>query len=171
MKGAPYLLEAWRRLKAGPAARLDVYGGVLLPSEIVGAPEGIAFHGSVPQARLFSAFADADILVLPTLSDGFGMVVLEAMAHGLPVIVSDQAGAAEAVTGENGLVVPAGDAAALCEALRWCLDNRDRVAAMRHAALDTARSRQWPDYRRDLVAALDAGLARAGYAPRFGRLP
>lgn len=170
-KGAPDLLAAWRRLKAGPAARLDVYGEVTLPAAFVGAPDAVAFHGSVPQAQLFAASTQADILVLPTLSDGFGMVVLEAMAHGLPVIVSDQAGAAEAVTGENGLVVPAGDAAALAEALRWCLDNRERVAAMRHAALDTARRRQWSDYRRDLVSALSVGLAGAGYAPRFGAVP
>lgn len=171
MKGAHYLLDAWRRLKAGPAARLNVYGQVDLPADLVGAPEGVVFHGSVPQARLFAAYAQADALVFPTLSDGFGMVVLEAMAHGLPVIATDQAGAAECVTPENGLVVPAADAGALADALRRCLDDRERLAAMRRAALDTARTRQWSDHRRDLVAALGQGLARAGYAPTFGHLP
>lgn len=167
MKGAPDLLDAWRRLGAGPAARLDVYGRVDLPAEALGAPDGLAFHGSVPRPALFAAYARADALVFPTLSDGFGMVVLEAMAHGVPVVVSDQAGAAEFVTPENGRVVPAGDPEALAEALRWCLDERGRLAAMRGAALATARARQWPDYHRDLLAALQGGLRRAGYAPTF----
>lgn len=171
LKGAHHLFEAWRLLKAPRAARLDVYGRVDLPADSIGRADGVVFHGSVPQLRLFEAYGQADILAVPTLSDGFGMVVLEAMAHGLPVIVTDQAGAASFVTPANGLVVPAGDAGALVEALRWCLDNRERLLAMRGPALETARARQWPDYRRDLVAALTVGLTRAGYGPTFGRLP
>ena len=106
--------------------------------------------------------------MFPTLSDGFGLVVAEAMAHGLPVITTDQAGAADLVTPDNGLIVPAADPRALADALQWCLDNRDRLQAMRFHALETARRRQWPDFRRDLIAALEKGLRRAGYSPAFG---
>jgi glycosyltransferase involved in cell wall biosynthesis len=167
-KGAHYLLEAWRQLRGGDAASLDVYGRQLLPPRLGGAlPGGIAFHGSVARPVLFEAYRMADGLVFPTLSDGFGMVVAEAMAHGLPVITTDQAGAADLVTPDNGLVVPAADARALADALQWCLDNRERLYAMRYHALETARRRQWPDYRRDLIAALDTGLRRAGYDPAF----
>ena len=111
------------------------------------------------------------MLVFPTLSDGFGMVVTEAMAHGLPVITTDKAGAADLVSPDNGLIVPAADPRALADALQWCLDNRERLHAMRFHALDTARRRQWPDYRRDLIAALEKGLRRAGYAPSFYTVP
>ena len=90
--------------------------------------EAVVFHGSVPRTTLFNAYEDADVLVFPTLSDGFGMVVAEAMAHGLPVITTDQAGAAVLVTADNGLIVPAADPKSLADALRWCLDNRDRLA-------------------------------------------
>ena len=76
-------------------------------------------------------------------------------------------GPPNASTPSNGIVIPAADAAALQDALRWCLDDRERLAFMRHAALDTARRRQWSHYRRDLVAALDVGLRNAGYAPTF----
>jgi glycosyltransferase involved in cell wall biosynthesis len=168
-KGAHYLLEAWRLLRPGANATLHVYGQPGLPEGLAAtAAERLTFHGSVPRAVLFEAYQSADVLVFPTLSDGFGMVVTEAMAHGLPVITTDQAGAAELVSSDNGLIVPAADSRALAQALQWCLDNRDRLHAMRFHALETARRRQWHDFRRDLIAALDNGLRRAGYCPEFG---
>ena len=169
-KGAHYLLQAWQRLDAGAGAVLNVYGRMTLPkAAIAGRGESVVFHGSVPQPVLFRAYEAADVLVFPTLADGFGSVVAEALAHGLPVITTDQAGAAELVTPECGFVVPAGDADALTEALRWCLDNRKQVQAMRFAALEAARRRQWSDFRRDLIDGLDAGICRSGYNPCLTR--
>jgi glycosyltransferase involved in cell wall biosynthesis len=166
--GAHYLIEAWRLLGAGERARLEVYGQPHVPPRLRAAtPDNVSYHGSVPKPVLFEAYRSADVLVFPTLSDGFGLVVAEAMAHGLPVITTDQAGAADLVTPNNGLIVPAADARALADALQWCLDNRRRLHDMRFHALETARRRQWPDFRRDLVAALETGLRRAGYSPAF----
>lgn len=171
-KGAPYLLEALRRLHAGASVRLQVFGRVEAGGGLYDAvPDGVIFRGSVPRPVLFDAFETSDVLVFPTLSDGFGMAVLEAMAHGLPVIATDQAGAADVITPENGFVIPAADAGALKDALQWCLDNRGRLHAMRFGALETARRRQWPDYRAGLIAALDHGLRAAGYAPNFASPP
>jgi len=164
-KGAHHLLAGWKLLSAGKSAQLEVFGRQMLPKRLQADEiEGIAFRGSVPQRQLFEAFEAADVLVFPTLSDGFGMVVLEAMAHGLPVITTDQAGAADLVTPGNGLVVPAADPSALALALQWCLDNRCRLIEMRTHALDAARRRQWSDFRRDLILALNTGLQRAGYS-------
>jgi glycosyltransferase involved in cell wall biosynthesis len=171
-KGAHYLLEAWHLLNAGRTATLDVYGQLQVPPCLSAAvPDTVNFHGSVPKPMLFEAYRSGDVLVFPTLSDGFGLVVAEAMAHGLPVITTDQAGAADLVSPDNGRIVPAADPRALADALRWCLDNRERLQAMRPHALDTARRRQWPDYRRELIAALDTGLRRAGYSPQFNTTP
>jgi len=171
-KGAHYLLEAWRLLRASDHARLHVYGQPQLPPRLCAAAlDGVTFHGSVAHPVLFAAYRSADVLVFPTLSDGFGMVVTEAMAHGLPVITTDKAGAADLVSPDNGLIVPTADARALADALQWCLDNRERLRAMRYHALSTARRRQWPDYRRDLIAVLEKGLRRAGYTPSFYTAP
>jgi glycosyltransferase involved in cell wall biosynthesis len=169
-KGAHYLLKAWQLLNAKSAANLNVYGKSSLSDSLLSPlPDGIMFRGSVPRSTLFKAYEQADVLVFPTLSDGFGMVIGEAMAHGLPVITTDQAGAAELVTANNGLVVPAADPQALAAALRWCLDNRDKLQAMRFKALETAQARQWSHFRQDLIGALEAGLRRAGYKPLFAR--
>ena len=166
-KGAHYFLEAWRALHAGPRARASVCGRVGLPeSALHSIPACVSFRGQVSQPELFATFDSGDILVFPTLSDGFGMVVTEAFARGLPVITTDQAGAADLVRhGENGLKVPAGDAMALKDALQWCLDNRRALYQMRFAALETAERWQWSDYRRKLIEEVSAGLRRAGYAP------
>jgi len=167
-KGAHYILQAWEHLNAGRAAQLDIYGAIAVPERLLArAGSGITFHGSVARPELFRAFEAADVLVFPTLSDGFGMVVTEAMAHGLPVIATTEAGAADLVTPESGLIVPAANAQALADALQWCLDNRLAISAMRHGALAMARQRQWADYRRELVAGLGPALRRAGYTPRF----
>jgi glycosyltransferase involved in cell wall biosynthesis len=159
-KGAPHVLDAWRKLDPG-AATLDTYGAIGVPTRLLeNAPADVRFRGSIPQSQLLEAFGQADVLVFPTLSDGFGMVVTEAFSRGLPVITTDQAGAADLVEhGKNGLIVPAGDVVALADALRWCLDNRDRLADMRFAAVETARRWQWSDYRRSLRQAVATGLA------------
>jgi glycosyltransferase involved in cell wall biosynthesis len=148
-KGAHHFFEAWRRLDAGAHARAHMYGGLRMPPGLLGAvPQGLEFHGSVSQDELFAAMARADVLVFPTLSDGFGMVVSEALAHGVPVIVSDQAGAADRIEhGVNGFVFPAGDVAALHRHLQWCLDERESLARMRLAAHRSAAQWQWSDYR------------------------
>lgn len=167
-KGAHYAIDAWRSSRLGRNARLDVYGHMSAPARLLdGLDESVRFHGSVPQTRLFEAYRNADVLLFPTLSDGFGLVAAEALAHGLPVITTEQAGAADLISQDNGLIVPAADPQALAQALRWCLDNRTRLAEMRHHALETAHRRQWTHYRRDYVTALDGALRRAGYAPRY----
>jgi glycosyltransferase involved in cell wall biosynthesis len=168
-KGGHYFLDAWRNLAAGKHAQARIYGRIGLPDRLLRAAQpGLQLMGSVPQTELFDAFERADILVFPTLADGFGMVVAEAFSRGLPVITTDRAGASDLVEhGQNGLIVPASDAAALTDALRWCLDNREALYRMRFRAIETAGRWQWPDYRRRLIAAVSEGLRRAGYAPDF----
>lgn len=168
-KGAHYFLDAWRTLAAMNAARARVYGSIGLPERVLRpVPNGIELKGSVPQPELFAAFESADILVFPTLADGFGLVVTEAFSRGLPVITTDKAGASDLVEhGCNGLVIPAADSVALANTLRWCLDNREALYRMRFRALETARRWQWSDYRRLLIAKVTEGLRRAGYSAEF----
>lgn len=164
-KAAHLFAEAWRGLDP-THAQAHVFGAVALPERLwKPAPEGMTFHGSVVRPVLFEAFERADVMMFPTLSDGFGMVVTEAFARGLPVITTDQAGASDLVRhGENGLIIEAGKPEAIREALDWCLDNRAALAEMRQAALATAKGWQWLDYRAGLREAVAAGLKQAGKA-------
>ncbi|HEV2551862.1 MAG TPA: glycosyltransferase [Stellaceae bacterium] len=169
-KGAHYFINAWRMLRGRIHASAVVYGSVDLPERILRPiPEGLEIIGSIPQQDLFGAFEKADVLVFPTLADGFGLVITEAFSRGLPAITTEEAGGSALVEhGRNGLIVPAADSDALVEALRWCLDNRDALYQMRFGALETAKRWQWIDYRRMMVEKVSQGLSKSGCTVDFG---
>lgn len=156
-KGFHYLIDAWRNVDPGGRAELHCYGAVTVPDAVLrDLPSSVILHGRVEQERLFDAFLEGSSLVLPTLLDGFGMVVSEAFAHGLPVITTPNAGAADLVReGENGFLVPPRDSEALAEQLDWVLRHPDEVHSMRAAARRTAASWSWADFRETLRAQLD----------------
>lgn len=155
-KGAHYLLEAWRQWSAAKHATLDVFGSVSLPSSVARDVSGIRFHGPIPRDRLLKEYLRADALIFPTLCDGFGMVVNEALSRGLPVITTRRAGAADLIRdGENGRLIEHGSSAAILEVLEWCASNRDALRALRPSALSSAESWQWPHYRAALRHALE----------------
>jgi len=143
-------LAAWRNsFAANRNVTLDIYGAVTLPESLLeNIPSNIRFHGSVPRRELDRVYAQSDTLIFPTLCDGFGMVVTEAFSHGLPVITTTRAGAADVVKhGENGFIVNVASSEALEHIIQRCLDERGKLAAMRCAARQSAAAWQWSDYR------------------------
>lgn len=152
-KGVRVLLEAWRRARTGAGSALALAGTGPLRAQAEAAGPGVHALGFVPYDHLPSLYAAADALVLPsiptaTFREPWGLVVNEAMHQGTPVIATDAVGAAVGGLvrdGENGLVIPAGDAGALAgalerlagdPALRERLGRRARedVAAFSHEA-------------------------------------
>src|SRR6267143_2344609 len=120
-KGLHYLLQAFREL-ALPEAELWIIGPDRGIREDVNfqslvrrlCTPNVFFKGPVAQPRLSTYFSQGSVFALPSLADGFGLVVPQAMACGLPVIVSDMTGAADVVReGQNGFVVPVRDVEAL----------------------------------------------------------
>jgi glycosyltransferase involved in cell wall biosynthesis len=93
--------------------------------------------------------------VLPSRHDSFGRVVVEAMATGLPALVSEHVGAKEAVNEcETGWIVPANDVDALAERMRNCVTQAEQVNRMCDAAARAAQEYSWGAYRkriRDVV--------------------
>jgi glycosyltransferase involved in cell wall biosynthesis len=124
-KGIPYLLEAARKL---PEVDFQVAGPLKISQPIVAnAPANVKFHGQVP--RLFSAdyFRAADVFLLPTVSDGFAITQLEAMAWGLPVITTSHCGEV-VIDDHNGYIVPARDSDAIARRLADLDSNRGHLA-------------------------------------------
>jgi glycosyltransferase involved in cell wall biosynthesis len=165
-KGFDLLLEAFSRIAGElPEARLRVVGprgddGALAGLADLrhgGHGERITAAGPVSQPELADELRAADCLVLPSRNDSFGMVVPEALACGLPVLVSDMVGAKELVDpGRNGWIVPAGDAGALAERMAWCVRHREAVGAMRQRCRVSAEAATWPAYHRRLTELLRA---------------
>jgi glycosyltransferase involved in cell wall biosynthesis len=136
------LLLAWHQHNEVDGVELDVVTREDVPS----AP-GLRVHHGVtansPQLR--QLYQQADVFVLPSGSECFGIATLEAMATGLPVVVTDVGGTADIVEpGENGFIVPAGDVSALSTALDTILRDGDLRAAM------GKRSRQLAEERFDV---------------------
>jgi glycosyltransferase involved in cell wall biosynthesis len=100
-------------------------------------------------------------MILPTLCDGFGMVILEALANGLPVITTSNAGGADAiVSGRSGFVIAPADRDAIVERLSWCDANPDTLFGMRRHALDRAGDWTWEGFRQRFRDSLEtAGVA------------
>jgi len=146
-KGVPYLLEAFRLLGGPAELRLVGRRNDPLIARLGGLPAGATCTGPKTGAALAAEYAAADIFVLPSVEDGWGLVTNEAMAVGLPVVVSDAAGSSELVReGETGFVVPACDAAALARALDVLLADATLRRRMGQRARALASARTWGDY-------------------------
>ncbi len=107
----------------------------------------IKFLGFVTRDILAQVYHEADVFVFPTLGEGFGMVVLEAMGCGLPAIVSDHAGGNDVVAaGKNGFEFEAGNEKMLKDKIEWFLNNPDRLPEMSENAYHTAKNYTWDRY-------------------------
>ncbi len=161
VKGFDLLLEAFGRVRAAePSARLLVIGP---PGDaaVLGIPSGVTVLGPLSQAELAARFRTADCLVLPSRNESFGMVVPEALAAGLAVLVSERAGAKDLVAeGRTGWIVPA-DVAGLADRMIWCARHPESVRAMRPDCRQAAEAVTWPAYHRRL-----AELVRTILEPR-----
>jgi len=137
-KGIQYLIEAAKKLKNEPIY-FDIVGPVGISDEAVkSAPTNMVFHGPVSRSRASEYFTNSDIFVLPTISDGFALAQLEALAHGLPVITTPNCG--EVVEhGVDGMIVPAKDSISLAEAIRILSNDQSLRQQMSHAAYDRVK--------------------------------
>jgi glycosyltransferase involved in cell wall biosynthesis len=138
-KGIPYLVEAAKLLQSNPRIRFTVAGPILISEmALKSAPPNMEFIGRVTRDQTGRMYRDADVFVLPTVSDGFAITQVEAMAQGLPVITTPNCG--RVVThGVDGLVVPACDPVALADAIGSLEADRPRVRGMSAKALDKSR--------------------------------
>ncbi|MEZ5899135.1 MAG: glycosyltransferase family 4 protein [Hyphomicrobiaceae bacterium] len=115
--------------------------------------------GRISHSKMPDFYRTSDVFILPSRFDSFGMVVLEAMACGLPVIVSENVGAKDVVTeGVNGWIIPANDAQALANRMAWCIANPQAVRSMQTAARAAAEARSWSAYRQEVAIAVELFL-------------
>ena len=108
------------------------------------------FHGAQPQEQLARAMRDSSVLVLPSIEEGFGLVVPQALNCGCPCIVSDRVGGGDYVRHrQNGSVFPVSDASALAAELLWWEQHPAR----------TADNFTWTDGARTLIAKSEAAAS------------
>lgn len=151
-KGVLHLIEAFKKANI-PNSELWFVGPGLESFGLKDKIEqlktnNIHFIGQVPQKKLPELFSQASISVLCSLADGFGLVVPQSMACGIPVIVTENVGAKDIIRpGENGFIVPIRDQEALVEKLKYIAANPEILVQMRQHALNTASKQfSWEQY-------------------------
>lgn len=131
-KGIHYLIQAARLLER-ENVHFDVVGPIgILPTAVAAAPRNLTFHGPVGRDRAAEWYQQSHVFVLPTLSDGFALTQLEAMAHGLPVVATPSCGRV-VEDGKTGFIIPPRDPAALADAILRFVRNPALVCEMASA--------------------------------------
>jgi starch synthase len=150
-KGIGYLLKAVAML--GSDVELTLIGQRFAPNAIVDtACKRWRWLESIPHSQVLDAMMQADVLVLPSISEAFGLVVTEALACGLPVIVTPNVGASDLVCdGREGFIVPVCSAEAIADRLNMLNQDRELLTHMSHNAQAAAARRPWEIYRKSLA--------------------
>ncbi|OOQ57222.1 glycosyltransferase family 4 protein [Mucilaginibacter pedocola] len=154
-KGIADMFAAVERL--GSKVQLTVVGSKLVDNCAV-LNEALAKHRyipSLPHAGVLKLMREHDVLLFPSLFEGFGLVITEAMAQGTPVITTDRTAGPDVIThGEDGWLIPAGSTEKLIQAIEDILARPAIVEQAGRAAMNTAAKRTWDTYGAELVAAI-----------------
>jgi glycosyltransferase involved in cell wall biosynthesis len=153
-KGMALLIDAWSKAGLHDAELTLVGSWNLAASKLPSLPAGIRWVPPCSSEALRDLYRTADAFVFPSYSDGFGLVLLEAMACGLPAIVSEASVGPEIVTPACGFISPTGDLDRLVQHLRWFDRHRDELPMMgREARIQVSRC-TWSNYRSLLIGAV-----------------
>lgn len=166
LKGVDVLLDVfWELAQVGAPVELMLIGGVAEEdlAERAGKIPHVTHQPFMPQADLFKEVASHDCLILPSRFDSFGMVVAEAMAVGVPAIVSDRVGAKCIIEQhpDAGWIVPCEKEELKAQILRVVV-NRENLASAGRAARRAAQDYSWENYRLRVVQTLEGIYAHYG---------
>jgi glycosyltransferase involved in cell wall biosynthesis len=152
-KGIKYLLEAWRLVRR-PTWRLQLLGALPAdPGPLVPYFDEVEWLGRFPHAEVPARMASADVFVFPSLFEGSAVVTYEAMACGLPCIVTAEAGSVTRHE-RDGLIVPARDVVALAAAIERLGSDASLRAACSASARAQALAHDWPRYHDSVIEAV-----------------
>lgn len=146
-KGIRFLIEAIGKLKDRDI-KLTLVGEGNQEKELkelavnLGISDRVDFKGYMNHDSIAELYKNSDVFVLPSLNEGMSNALLEAMASGLPVIVTDTGGTAELVDG-NGVIVPMGDLEAIVEAISGLFNNPEMCQQMSIKSRRNAEGMAW----------------------------
>src|SRR5215475_7172137 len=150
----PLLIEAWSKAALCDAELTLVGSWDLAESKRRSLPRGVRCFPPCSSQALRDRYRESHVFVFPSYSDGFGLVLLEAMTCGLPAIASEASIGPEIISADSGFITPSGDLDRLVELLRWFDRNRDQLPVMGRQARAQAARWTWSNYRSLVVAAV-----------------
>lgn len=159
-KGLRYLLEALSSLPSG-SIELTICGRVLDGvEEFSRCAFPVRLRPSVSSQELVEAYQAADLFVLPSIAEGFGQVLLEALASGLPILTTSRTAGPDLIDeGVEGFIVAPQRADLLADRIGWAIGHREALAAMGVCARRRAQLFSWARFRAGVAAAVRDFLA------------
>jgi alpha-maltose-1-phosphate synthase len=151
-KGLSYLLKAIEMLKSNVELTLLGRKAASGCAPLESAVRKYRWLPTLSHAAVLREMQNCDVLVLPSLFEGFGLVILEAMSQGGPVITTDHTAGPDIIeNGVDGFIVPIRSAEAIAEKLELLARDREQLMSMKRAAKRKAQSHGWESYRSRLV--------------------
>ncbi len=154
-KGLSYLFDAIDLLKE--SVTLTVIGSKVT-NECTKLNQELLKHryiAALPHREVLEEMHQHDVLVFPSLFEGFGLVILEAMAQGIPVITTINAGPGDSIVdGVNGYIIPIRSHEAIAEKIQHLANNRELLNQMKLAAQEQAKKSSWELYQEKLVSSV-----------------
>jgi starch synthase len=141
-KGIRYLIEAFKMLEitnkkliiVGPKAQVSGVNDIEITADII-------FTGTLKGDALEAAYQSADVFCLPTIEDGYGLVLGEALSYGLPLIATTNSGGSDLISeGKEGFIVPIRDSVAIYDKLKLLSSDSELLCKMKVLALKKATS-------------------------------
>ncbi|RYE35448.1 MAG: glycosyltransferase, partial [Sphingobacteriales bacterium] len=118
---------------------------------------GHKYITNLPHADILELMKQHDILLFPSLFEGFGLVITEAMSQGTPVITTERTAGPDLINNnENGWLTEAGSTEGLLAAIEHAISKPSKIIAAGKAAMETARKRPWEVYGRELANSIMA---------------
>ncbi len=150
-KGIKYLLEALQQF-TGQQVALTIAGRPVDDLRILRElGDRITVRPSVSDAELKALYRSSDLLVLPSVAEGFGQVLLESLASGLPILTTTSTAAPDLIAqGCEGWFVPPRRVDSLVERIDWALSHRSKLESMRQAARECAMQLTWERFRNQI---------------------
>lgn len=158
-KGISYFFEALQGMEGRIEATVVGRGRVEECPALQEALARVNYIPSLPHEEVLRLMATQDLLIFPSLFEGFGLVVTEAMSQGTPVITTDRTCGPDIIThGVDGWIVKAGTAAPIKNLLEELLKHPEKLATAGRNALATASRRPWPVYEKELAESVNRFL-------------
>lgn len=158
-KGLSYLASAIKRLQDKSCnIEFIVTGRGIVDKELVlkYGLKNVVIRLNVTRKELVSIYHDADVFVFPSLCEGFGHVILEAMSTGLPVIATENTAGPDIITDDfDGFIVPVRCVDTLVEKLEHLYYNPDANCTMGKRAAKTAKKYTWENFRKGIITVID----------------
>jgi glycosyltransferase involved in cell wall biosynthesis len=158
-KGISYLLQAFKELEnEGENISLTMAGRGIMDYDLVKSYElkCLETHVNLPLEKLVELMQESDVFVFPSICEGFGLVLIQAMATGMPLITTYNTSGPDFIEeGKDGFLIEAQDVEAIKNKVRYFLQNPDEVKRMGQNAILKSKDFTWERFSAEIIKSVD----------------